>query len=93
MDPFIALAQRHVEAVTRDVGHSALPDAPVLPVRPRRRAISLLAGLLTAVAGVLTSHRRIRRRGRRPSEQTRRRRAVPAVTPDQPGPTCEPARG
>jgi len=39
MDPFAVLGQRVADATRRDLGHSALPGAPVQPVVERRRPV------------------------------------------------------
>lgn len=63
MDPFVALAKNHVDHVrsSGDLGHSALPGAPVLPDTPPRPSVTAtLARWLGAVRRRTTTRRRRR---------------------------------
>ncbi len=39
MDPYAVLANQYAKSATRDLGHSALPNAPVQPYVDRRRRV------------------------------------------------------
>ncbi|MCU1358901.1 MAG: hypothetical protein JWN99_190 [Ilumatobacteraceae bacterium] len=51
MDAFFILADQHAKTTLHDVGHSALPNAPVLPyVEPRHRMRRLVAAARSAAS-------------------------------------------